>query len=71
MVMLKMTRLNYRFDEKGEVAGVDVGFEDWTTNAVDYTITVKLSVEDADLTDATPAQLKEAAQAKVAALVAK
>lgn len=64
---MKMTRLNYRFDENG-VAGVDVGFEDWTSQSVQYNITVKLTTEDADLATSTPAQLAEVAIEKVAAL---
>ena len=64
---MKMTRLNYRFDENG-VAGVDVGFEDWTNQEVQYNITVKLTADDTDLATSTPAQLAEVAVAKVAEL---
>lgn len=65
---MKMTRLNYKFDNEG-VSVVEVGFEDWAPGDVQYNITVKLHADDADLTSSTPAQLAEAAKAKVAALV--
>lgn len=65
---MKMARLNYRFDENG-VAGVDVGFEDYTNGAVQYSITVKLTPEDSDLEAAIPSQLAEVARAKAAQLL--
>ena len=65
---MKMARLNYKFDENG-VVGVDVGFEDWTNQTVQYNITVKLTAEDADLAASTPVQLAEVARLKVAQMV--
>ena len=56
------------FGETG-ISGVDVGFEDWTNQTVQYNITVKLTADDADLITSTPAQLAEVAKAKVQAMV--
>lgn len=66
---MKMARLNYKFDENG-VVGVDVGFEDWTNQTVQYNITVKLNADEADLSMSTPSQLADAARQKMAQLVA-
>ena len=66
---MKMARLQYRF-ENNEAVGVDVGFEDWTNEDVQYNITVKLNADEADLSMSTPSQLAEAARQKVAQLVA-
>ena len=63
-----MKRLNYTFDDTG-VSGVDVGFEDWTNQSVQYDISVRLTADDADLITSTPSQLAEVAKAKVQAMV--
>ena len=65
---MKMKRLNYTFGETG-ISGVDVGFEDWTNQSVQYNITVRLTADEADLITSTPQQLADVAKTKIQAMV--
>ena len=59
----KLNSLNYQFDDKFTITQVTLGFSDYTTD-VRGNLSVILNNEDGDLTNQSPAQLKEMARDK-------
>lgn len=59
----KLNSLNYQFDNEGAITQVTLGFSDHTTD-VRGNLTVILNKADGDLSNQSPAQLKEMARDK-------